>query len=101
VPESVLLARRLERLAGRLPEALPAVLRSAIQDNSLLFLGHGLIELDVETLVRYSSPAGVLKSWAVHRPGEMADRIDYWENCGLQLVPCYLAASCPTPSRQQ
>jgi hypothetical protein len=87
MPESLLLARGdFERLAGRIPEALPSVLRAAIRDCSLLFLGHGLNEPDVEALIRYSSPNGVLKSWAVHRPGEMAERIDYWENCGLELI---------------
>ena len=57
----------------------------------MLFLRHGLNEPDVEALIRYSSPSGVLKSWAVHRPDTMADRADYWENCGLELIPCDLA----------
>ena len=69
IPESVLIARGdFERLAGRLPGPLPAFL-ICMRQRSLLFLGHGLAEPDVERLVRLShGDARETKSWAVQIP---------------------------------
>jgi hypothetical protein len=87
MPESVMVGRGdFERLAGRLPNVLPAVIRRGLRDRSLLFLGHGLREPDVEALIRYAH-AGVAKlnSWAVQK-GSQKEGVEYWKQGGLQIV---------------
>ncbi len=88
IPESVLIARGdFERLAGRLPGPLPAFLLSALRQRSLLFLGHGLAEPDVERLVRLShGDARETKSWAVQIPGRAPGWVEYWKTCGLEIL---------------
>ncbi len=85
LPESTSTTRRdFARLAARIPDALPQVLRQALEERSLLFLGHGLTELAVEELVRHAAgPSRAWKSWAVQHP---ASRADYWASCGLEVL---------------
>jgi hypothetical protein len=87
IPESVMVARGdFERLAGRLPNVLPAVIRTGLRDRSLLFLGHGLGEPDVEALIRHAHAEGARReSWAVQR-GAQGEWVRYWDKCGLQIV---------------
>jgi hypothetical protein len=94
IPESVLIARGdFERLAGKIPDVLPAALQSALRKHSLLFLGHGLAELDVERLVRFSHGESLRpKSWAVQSPAPDQGRLEYLESCGLDVVPEDLTA---------
>ena len=70
IEPSLAVARgHFERLAARIPEALPAVVRRALRERSLLFLGHGLREADVNAIIREAAPHdGTVKSWAVLRP---------------------------------
>jgi hypothetical protein len=94
-PESVLIAAgHFERLAARIPDALPAYLRAALQEKSLLFLGHGLAEPDVHTLIKYSAQQDrTIKSWAIQlappdpeRLHAWQERAKDWRGWGLELV---------------
>ena len=95
-PESVLIATgHFERLAARIPDALPFHLRAAFREKSLLFLGHGLAEPDVQALIKYSAQKDrTVKSWAIQLPPSdpewrraWQERVEYWRGWGLQLVP--------------
>lgn len=94
ISESVLIARGdFERLAGKIPDVLPAALQSTLRKHSLLFLGHGLAELDVERLVRFSHGESLRpKSWAVQYPAPDEGRLEYLESCGVNVVPEDLTA---------
>jgi hypothetical protein len=93
-PETAVIARGdYARLAGRIPDGLPAVVRRAISDRSLLFLGHGLTELDVEELIRFcAGPQRTTKSWAIQWPRANPD---YWAQCGLEMCEYDLAQYIP------
>ena len=93
-PETAVIARGdYARLASRIPDGLPAVVRRAISDRSLLFLGHGLTELDVEELIRFcAGPQRTTKSWAIQWPRANAD---YWAQCGLEVCEYDLAKYIP------
>lgn len=43
---------RFQRLADRIPEVLPACLRTALAERSLLLLGHGVAEPDIQRLLQ-------------------------------------------------
>jgi hypothetical protein len=95
-PESVLIATsHFERLAARIPDALPFHLRAALREKSLLFLGHGLAEPDVHALIKYSAQQDrTVKSWAIQLPPSdpewrraWQERAEYWRGWGLQFVP--------------
>lgn len=87
IPESVMIAQGdFARLAGRLPDVLPEIIRRSLVERSLLFLGHGLNEPDVEALLRYAAGQGTHReSWAVQK-GVDADWIKYWDKGGLQII---------------
>jgi Arc/MetJ-type ribon-helix-helix transcriptional regulator len=93
-PETAVIARGdYARLASRIPDGLPAVVRRAISDRSLLCLGHGLMELDVEELIRVcAGPQRTTKSWAIQWPRANAD---YWAQCGLEVCEYDLAQYVP------
>lgn len=93
-PETAVIARGdYARLASRIPDGLPAVVRRAIADRSLLFLGHGLTELDVEELIRFcAGPQRTSKSWAIQWPRAHPD---YWAQCGLEVCEYDLAQYIP------
>jgi hypothetical protein len=67
IPEQVSIDRAdFERLAARIPDILPAFLRTELRARSLLFLGHGLAEPDVRAVIRFGSREDkTLWSWAV------------------------------------
>ena len=92
--ESASLARRdFAGLASLIPEALPAALRSELQHRSLLFLGHGLREPDVENIIRYAAGSDrTLRSWAIQYP---AQQVEYWAQCGLGVINADLARYVP------
>ena len=50
----------------------------------MLFLGHGLVESDVEAVVRYAhrDHRGI-RSWAVVKDKK---DVDYWRQCGVELI---------------
>jgi hypothetical protein len=93
-PETAVIARGdYARLASRIPDGLPAIVRRAISDRSLLFLGHGLTELDVEELIRFcAGPQRTTKSWAIQWPRANSD---YWAQCGLEVCEYDLAQYIP------
>jgi len=96
IEESVVISTgHFERLAARIPDALPAVLRRALRERSLLFLGHGLREPDVDKIIRFAAPdRGTIKSWAVQRPPpevsalqqEFEERAVYLRGLGLEVI---------------
>lgn len=71
-------------LAARIPTVLPAFLQHALTANPLLFLGHGLKALDIESLVRYAhrNRPGP-RSWAVVLGG---GGIEYWRQLGVEIL---------------
>jgi len=86
IPESILIGRGdFERLAGKMPGVLPMFLRKALRQRSLLFLGHGLSEPDVEALVRFAGENRKLESWAVQLQ-VAPEVVQYWASLGLQIV---------------
>jgi len=97
-PSLVTAPGHFERLADRIPGALPAVLRRALRERSLLFLGHGLREADVNAIIAYAAPGdGTTKSWALQPPPERWDwrqkseeRAAYLSRLGLEVVRCDL-----------
>ncbi|NRF65783.1 SIR2 family protein [Aquincola sp. S2] len=73
-------------LAARIPEGLPAVLRRTLEAHPLLFLGHGLVESDVESVLRFAhQDHRGMRSWAVVK-GKPPERVAYWSQCGVQIV---------------
>jgi hypothetical protein len=99
--ESVLTATsHFEQFAAAIPAALPLYVRNALQERSLLFLGHGLAEPDVQALIRHSaSEDRTIKSWAIqHLPNKpdpdwlnsWQERRDHFRSWGLQTVICDL-----------
>jgi hypothetical protein len=99
--ESVLIAAgHFEQLAAHIPDNLPAYLRVALREKSLLFLGHGLAEPDVHALIKYSAQGDrTIKSWAIQLPPSdplwrhsWEERVEYWRGWSLQVVPSDLKA---------
>jgi hypothetical protein len=93
IPYSVCVARGdFERLAARLPGCIPAGVRARIEGRSLLCLGHGLYELDIDTLIRHvQSGQPPRLSWAVQKVGpkfqkDFAARREYWTPFKLDLA---------------
>ena len=78
-------------LATRIPQILPACLTPLLETRSLLFLGHGLNEPDVEEIIRYRHRHGG-QSWALQyaadpsRTGPDPTVRQYWEELGVDLL---------------
>lgn len=72
-----------EELSTRLPYVLPQVVWDALKKRSILFLGHGLREPDVRSLVRRRKREGAPPSWAVHLG--KAD-VPYLQAIGIKLI---------------
>jgi hypothetical protein len=72
-------------LASRIPGVLPAAVRDRLQETPLLFLGHGLKEADVESLIRFAhrNHPGP-RSWAVVL--KQLNEYQYWRQCGVELL---------------
>jgi hypothetical protein len=93
IEESVVIAPgHFERLAARIPAALPTVLRRTLRERSLLFLGHGLREPDVNEIIRFAAPGdGSISSWAVQPVGlawqpEFEERAAYLRGLGVEVI---------------
>jgi hypothetical protein len=72
-------------LAGRIPEILPAAVRGTLTATRLLFLGHGLVAADVESLVRFAHKDHPGPwSWAVALGKR--DGTEYWRQCGVEIL---------------
>ena len=46
--------RDFVEFASKIPAALPRVIRRSLRTRSLLFVGHGLFEPDVQAFARYA-----------------------------------------------
>jgi SIR2-like protein len=82
-------------LAARLAEVLPMAIQCRVRAQPLLFLGHGLVSPDIESLVRFAHrdhPGP--RSWAVVL--KKSEDIEYWKQCGVEIldhdVNVYVAA---------
>ena len=98
--ESVVIASSdFERLAARVPDALPHCLRTTLRERGLLFLGHGLAEPDVKALIDEFASADRPDSWSVARAPTEPSRLPEWRarsvhlrNKGVNRVECDLGA---------
>ena len=78
--------RDFVELAGKLPGALPQVILDLLQERSLLFLGSGLGDDSIESLVRAAQASDPKKlSWAVQWRSRPEWRI-YWKALGVEIV---------------
>jgi hypothetical protein len=74
LPETFVVASSdFEELSTRLPDVLPQVVWDALKKRSVLFLGHGLAEPDVRSLIRRRKDVGAPPSWAVQKKVDKAD----------------------------
>jgi hypothetical protein len=97
---------QFERLAARIPSILPRFLQTELQSRSLLFLGHGLAEPDVQSLIEYAAGNDrKLRSWAIQkRPAGRKTRrawqedIEHWRGLSLKVLEAdlerFIAALC-------
>lgn len=71
-------------LAARIPQVLPAAIQRALSAKPILFLGHGLVAEDIESLVRFAhrDHRGA-RSWAVVLN---KDGVEYWRQCGVEIL---------------
>ena len=78
--------RDFVELACRIPAVLPRVIRQALATRSLLFVGHGLREVDVREFGRYArTQRGDRPSWAVQNLKQDVD-VAYWRDlCGVDI----------------
>jgi hypothetical protein len=73
-------------LAGRLDAVLPYAVLDRLRDHSVLFLGSGLGDDSIESLVRWSHDADPTKlSWAVQL-GSRPEMRAYWRALGLDIL---------------
>ena len=85
-PSYVFTSSDFVALAGRVPEAIPQVVLDRLDKMSMLFIGHGLWDVSVETLVRaLKSARSDWMSWAVQWPPGSAHQA-YWKAIGVQVV---------------
>ena len=79
-------SRDFVELACRIPAALPRVIRQSLGSRSLLFLGHGLREIDLREFARYArTQRGDRPSWAVQNKKADTD-VAYWDDvCGVNI----------------
>ena len=72
--------------AGRLPTALPEVLRQIIQGQSLLILGSSLKDPHVQRLIRWSAgDRRASKTWAVKNDASPTDE-KFWAAAGVEII---------------
>lgn len=78
--------RDFVELAGRAPTAIPRVIFDRLAERSLLFLGSGLGDDSIESIVRGMRAADPNKlSWAVQWPIRPEKSI-YWQQIGVSMV---------------
>jgi len=75
--------RDFVELAGRIPRAIPEVILDRLAAMSLLFLGSGLGDDSIESLVRERQQAGA--SWAIQLGARKEMRL-YWQQLGVELI---------------
>lgn len=72
-----------EELSTRLPDVLPQVIWDALRKRSVLFMGHGLREPDVRSLIRHRHRQGAPDSWALQL--KKTDEA-YWRIAGIVVM---------------
>ncbi len=78
--------RDFVELAGRLQSALPEVILDLLRDRSLLFLGSGLGDDSIESIVRAAHSADPKKlSWAVQWKARPEKHL-YWSALNLEII---------------
>jgi len=81
--------------AGRLPTALPHVVRDALRSRSLLVLGSSLEAVHVQRLIRWSTEGTcTTKTWAIQNK-VTPDAQRYWAAARVSLQLCELADFMP------
>lgn len=81
--------------AGRLPTALPAVVRDTLRSRSLLVLGSSLEAVHVQRLIRWSTEGTcTTKTWAIQNMATQ-DAQRYWAAARVSLQVCDLANFVP------
>jgi hypothetical protein len=91
LPESyAFMHRDFVELAGRLQSVLPYVVQDRLEDCSLLFLGSGLGNDSIESLVRDVHAADAKKiSWSVQWQSRPEARL-YWKALGVNVIDVQL-----------
>lgn len=78
--------RDFVELAGRLQSVLPYVILDLLHDRSLLFLGSGLGDDSIESLVRTIHAGDPrTRSWAIQRRARQGRR-QYWRALGVDII---------------
>jgi hypothetical protein len=86
--------------AGRLPTALPAVVRDVLRSRALLIAGASLEAAHVQRLVRWSTEGTcTTKTWAIQKRAT-PDAQRYWAAARVSLQVCDLADFIPALWRQ-
>ena len=92
--------RDFVELAGKMHSALPQVILDLLQGRSLLFLGSGLGDDSIESLVRAVQSADPKKlSWAVQWRSRPEKRL-YWNTLGVELSTSAWSSSCSVWTRR-
>jgi hypothetical protein len=91
--------RDFVELAGRLQNVLPQVILDMLESRSLLFLGSGLGDDSIESLVRMMRSADPKRlSWAVQWQSRPEKRI-YWRALGVEIIDIRLEQFMPGLNR--
>jgi hypothetical protein len=81
-------------LAGKIPDAVPRVILDQLTRKSLLFLGSGLGDDSIESLVRskrMGNPQHKLVDWAILIKPRRETRM-YWRQLGVEITDTTLQA---------
>jgi SIR2-like domain len=78
-----------EELSTRIPDVVPQVVWEALLTRAMLFLGHGLREPDVRSLIRRRHREHAPTSWALQLP--KADT-KFWRAAGVELIEADITA---------
>jgi len=85
-PSYVFTHRDFVDLAGRVPDVIPQVLLNRLQQTSLLFIGHGLNDDSVESLMRHlNSSRCNSRSWAIQHLRHPAHQA-YWAEINVDII---------------
>lgn len=89
-PENFVVASSdFEELSTRLPNVLPQVIWDSVRKRSMVFIGHGLREPDVRSLIRRRKFAGAPTSWALQI---VRSDTEYWRAVGIDVIQADLHA---------
>lgn len=96
----VYMQRDFVQLAGRVPDALPWVVRERMAEDSFLFLGSGLGDDSLDALVREIHAGDSRKrSWAVML-GPRPETPPYWQQLGVDVIDTSLEVFVQDLSRR-